>query len=81
MTDAAKIVGQIRADLAYYDFLLPGDYVPEPPTRKCWFRWRPAFTVTDDMLIWAGELARARVLMDLQSAIDALQSTTLERTE
>lgn len=73
--DAARIVGQIRAQLAYYDFLLPGDYVPDPPLRRQWFRWRPAFAVTDDMLIWAGTIARARSLMDLKSAENALATT------
>lgn len=72
MKSAAEIVGQVRASLAYYDFLLPGDYVPEPPLIKRWFRWRPAFIVTDDMLIWAGTLARARSLMDLKSAEEAI---------
>lgn len=40
--------------------------------RKRWFRWRPAFAVTDDMLIWAGKIARARSLMDLKSAEEAI---------
>lgn len=74
MDDAIKVVGEIRAQLAYYDFLLPGDYVPDPPLQKRWFRWRPAFAVTNEMLVWAGDLARARTLMDLQSAIDALRT-------
>ena len=69
---AARIVGQIRAQLAYYDYLLPDDYVPEPPMQKRWFRWRPAFAITDDMLIWAGTIARARSLMDLKSAEEAI---------
>ena len=64
---------QMRAQLAQYDFLLPGDYVPDPPLVKRWFRWRPAFEVTQQHLVWAGDIARARSLMDLQSAIDALE--------
>lgn len=73
---AAHIVGQIHAQLQYYDYLLPGDFVPDPPMRKRWFRWRPAFAITDDMLIWAGTIARARSLMDLKSAVDAIADAT-----
>lgn len=66
------MVRRMHSDLAQYDYLLPGDYVPEPPLRKHWFRWRPAFAVTDAMLIWAGGIARARTLMDLKSVEDAI---------
>jgi hypothetical protein len=62
-----EIVRQAHAQLAWYDFLLPGDFVPDPPLRKRWFKWRPAFVVTDDMIRWAGQIARARSLMDLKS--------------
>lgn len=67
-TNPADIVRQMRAQLAYYDFLLPGDFVPEVPLRKRWFRWRPVFEVTQDMIEWAGAMARARSLMDLDYA-------------
>jgi hypothetical protein len=65
---AAKIVHDMRSQLAYYDYLLPGDYVPEAPWRKRWFRWGPAFEITDELIEWAGTIARARSLMDLAQA-------------
>jgi hypothetical protein len=67
-----EIIGQIRAQLAMYDWLLPGDFMPEPPMVKRWFRWRPAFAVTQELMVWAGTIARARSLMDLKSVEDAL---------
>lgn len=72
--NAAGTIRQMRADLSQYDFLLPDDYVPEPAWRKRWFRWGPAFTITDDMLVWAGQIARARSLMDLEAAASAIEA-------
>jgi len=63
----------MRASLAHYDYLLPGDYVGEAPWRKRWFRWGPAFAITDELLVWAGGIARARSLMDLDAAADAIE--------
>ena len=65
-----RLLQDIHAQLAYYDYLLPGDFVPDPPWRKRWFRWGPAFKVTDDLIIWAGQIARKRSLMDLKSAAE-----------
>lgn len=62
---AIKLIDDMRSQLAMFDYLLPGDWLPEPPMEKRWFRWRPAFAVTQGMVVWAGGIARARVLMDL----------------
>jgi hypothetical protein len=72
----ADIVRQMAAQLAYYDFLLPGDYVPDVPVRKRWFRWRPSFEVTQDMIEWAGAMARARSLMDLKNAANLIDEAS-----
>jgi hypothetical protein len=73
---AAGIVHDMRAQLANYDFLLPEDYVPEVPLRKRWFRWRPAFEVTQDLIVWAGDMARARSLMDLAQAASLIEDNS-----
>jgi hypothetical protein len=70
---SATIVHEMRAQLANYDYLLPGDFIPDPPLRKRWFRWRPAFEITQDMIVWAGEIARARSLMDLEQAAEMIE--------
>jgi hypothetical protein len=66
----------MRAQLANYDYLLPGDFIPEPPLRKRWFRWRAAFEITQDMIVWAGEIARARSLMDLKQAAELIEEAS-----
>lgn len=81
MGEAARIVRQMRASLANYDYLLPGDYVPEAPLVKRWFRWRPAFTITDQMIEWAGGIARARTLMDLEQAADEIEQEARASTK
>jgi hypothetical protein len=74
----SEVVRQMRASLAYYDYLLPGDWLPEPPLRKSWFRWKPSFEVTQDLVVWAGTVARARSLMDLEAAASAIEARSAE---
>jgi hypothetical protein len=69
---AANIVSEMIVQLANWDYLLPNDFIPDPPLRKRWFRWRPAFEITQDMIVWAGEIARARSLMDLKQAVELI---------
>lgn len=72
----------LRSQLAQFDFLLPGDYwkTIRPPTYRDWLGRSRPMQITIEMETWAGEIARARVLMDLDSILAALSATTQHRT-
>lgn len=76
---AAELVREMRAQLAHWDYLLPGkcrDW-PKPPMERHWFFWRRPVRITFDLETWAGEMARARSLMDLKAAADMLEEKEL----
>ena len=70
---AAEIVREMRAQLANWDYLLPGDFMPEPPLVRHWLFWKRPLPITPELQVWAGEIARARSLMDLAAAAKIIE--------
>lgn len=73
----AKLVREMRSSLANYDYLLPGRWTPpDPPLERGWFGRSRSMHVTDAMIVWAGQIARERSLMDLGAAADMIEEAS-----
>ena len=68
----ADIIRNMAGQLAQWDYLLPGDYMPDPPLVRHWLFWKRPLPITQDLEVWAGMIARARSLMDLEAAAAAI---------
>jgi hypothetical protein len=73
--EAADTLQQVWDQLVQFDFLLPGSWLPpKGPTRTNWLGQAVPIPVDFPLQEWAGEVARARVLMDIKSAATMLRA-------
>ncbi len=72
---AVTLLESMWEGLRQFDYLLPGDWLPPtPPATADWLGRARTLPVTDDMIRWAGEVARARSLLDLKHALHQLRN-------
>ena len=73
MDKSLQILRSMRSQLAMFDFLWPGEFCPAMPKVRHWRFWKRTPANFADFELWAGGMARARVLMDLDNAIQQIE--------